>query len=307
MSGPFSSKEEKLKDWNQLQADEDLILTKHMTKGRQGRRIDKIVLHHNGGNLTGKGCYDTWQTREASAHYQVAADGRITQLVWDADTAWHSGNWDANLTSIGIEHADCQTSPWRISDATLDNGAHLVAALCRYYKLGVPQWGVNVFPHKRFSSTECPASIAGTQNAEYMARAQRYYREMTGDTTPVKTPTASATVSTGLAVDGNVGPATVRRWQQVMGTTVDGIISGQLVPDLKTYWRPAIDSSVVRYGGTGSELIRAVQQRLCCGTDGLLGPNTIKAIQRHYGLTQDASFGPATARALQAALNANKF
>ena len=295
-----------MKDWNQLQADEDLILTKHMTKGRQGRRIDKIVLHHNGGNLTGKGCYDVWQTREASAHYQVA-DGRITQLVWDADTAWHSGNWNANLTSIGIEHADCQTSPWRISDATLDNGAHLVAALCRYYKLGAPQWGVNVFPHKRFSSTECPASIAGTQNAEYMTRAQKYYREMTGDTTPVQTPTASATVSTGLAVDGNVGPATVRRWQQVMGTTVDGIISGQLVPDQKTYWRPAIDSSVVRYGGTGSDLIRAVQQRLGCGTDGLLGPATIKAIQRHYGLTQDASFGPATARALQAALNANKF
>ena len=110
-----------------------------------------------------------------------------------------------------------------------------------------------------------------------------------------------------LAVDGNVGPATVRRWQQVMGTTVDGIISGQLVPDEKTYWRPAIDSSVVQYGGTGSDLIRAVQRALGCSTDGLLGPNTIKAIQAHYNLTQDASFGPATARALQTALNNNRF
>ena len=108
-------------------------------------------------------------------------------------------------------------------------------------------------------------------------------------------------------MDGNVGPATVRRWQQVMGTSVDGIISGQQVPDGRTYARPAIDSSVVRYGSGGSDLIRAVQRRLGCGTDGLLGPATIRAIQAHYGLAQDASFGPATARALQSALNQGRF
>ena len=113
--------------------------------------------------------------------------------------------------------------------------------------------------------------------------------------------------SGAIAVDGNVGPATVRRWQQVMGTTVDGIISGQQVPDGRTYARPAIDSSVVRYGAGGSDLIRAVQRRLGCGTDGLLGPATIRAIQVHYGLAQDASFGTATARALQTALNQNRF
>ncbi len=92
-----------------------------------------------------------------------------------------------------------------------------------------------------------------------------------------------------------------------MGTSVDGIISGQQVPDGRTYARPAIDSSVVRYGSGGSDLIRAVQRRLGCGVDGLLGPATIKAIQAHYGLAQDASFGPATARALQSALNQGRF
>ena len=102
-------------------------------------------------------------------------------------------------------------------------------------------------------------------------------------------------------------PGTVRRWQQVMGTAVDGIISGQQVPDGRTYARPAIDSSVVRYGAGGSDLIRAVQRRLGCGVDGLLGPATIRAIQAHYGLAQDASFGPATARALQSALNQGRF
>lgn len=122
-----------MKSWENLEADENLILATHMTRGRQGCKVDKIVLHHNGGNLTGKGCYDVWQTREASAHYQVAADGRITQLVWDTDTAWHSGDWNANLTSIGVEHADISADPWMLSEATLDNGAHLVAALCKHY------------------------------------------------------------------------------------------------------------------------------------------------------------------------------
>ena len=92
-----------------------------------------------------------------------------------------------------------------------------------------------------------------------------------------------------------------------MGTAVDGVISGQQVPDGRTYARPAIDSSVVRYGAGGSDLIRAVQRRLGCGVDGLLGPATIRAIQAHYGLAQDASFGPATARALQSALNQGRF
>ena len=225
-----------MKSWENLEADEDLILSTHMTKGRQGCKVDKIVLHHNGGNLTGRGCYDVWQTREASAHYQVAADGRITQLVWDTDTAWHSGDWNANLTSIGVEHADISSSPWMISEATLDNGAHLVAALCKHYGLGRPQWGVNVFPHSHFSSTACPASIAGDQNAAYMARAQAWYDRMTGATAPTPTvqPTQTATASSAanvlqgtyrVAVDG----LNVRDRPSVSGNVVATYSHGQTV------------------------------------------------------------------------------
>lgn len=169
-----------MKNWDKLEADRDLILDKHFTGGRDGCKIDKVILHHNGGNLSGEGCYRVWQTREASAHYQVDANGVITQIVWDGDTAWHAGNYQANCTSIGIEHADISTNPWKISDATLDNGAHLTAAVCKYYGLGRPQYGKNVFFHKDFSATECPASIAGSQRDAYMHRAQEWYDKMTG-------------------------------------------------------------------------------------------------------------------------------
>lgn len=136
------------------------------------------------------------------------------------------------------------------------------------------------------------------------------YATSSGSVAPSPSPAPS---TPQIAVDGSCGPATVRRWQQVMGTTVDGIISGQLVPDQKTYWRPNLVTSCVRYGGTGSDLIRAVQRQLASegrysgAIDGLLGPATIRGIQSHYGLTQDASFGPATVRALQTALNQNRF
>lgn len=236
-----------MKSWENLEADEDLILATHMTKGRQGCKVDKIVLHHNDGNLTARQIYDVWQTREASAHYQVAADGRISQHVWDTDTAWHSGDWTANLTSIGVEHADISTDPWSISEATLDNGAHLVAALCKHYGLGRPQWGVNVFPHSHFSSTACPASIAGSQNADYMARAQAWYDKMTGTASApptVQPAESSANVLQGayrVAVDklnvrdqpslsGNV-VATYSNGQTInldhWGTVVDGYIWGR--------------------------------------------------------------------------------
>lgn len=236
-----------MKSWENLEADEDLILSTHMTKGRQGCKIDKIVVHHNDGNLTARQIYDVWQTREASAHYQVAADGRISQHVWDTDTAWHTGDWPSNLTSIGVEHADISADPWMLSEATLDNGAHLVAALCKHYGLGRPQWGVNVFPHSDFTSTSCPASLAGAQNAAYMARAQAWYDKMTGTASApptVQPAESSANVLQGayrVAVDklnvrdqpslsGNV-VATYSNGQTVnldhWGTVVDGYIWGR--------------------------------------------------------------------------------
>lgn len=165
-----------MKDWVNLVADKQLFIRKHYTPGRRSR-LRAIVLHHNAGTLTTEGCYWAWQTRKASAHYQVEADGTIGQLVADRDTAWHAG--PANSYTIGIEHANNRLAPaWTISDATLENGAHLVAALCLAYGLGVPTWGVNVYPHQHFMSTGCPGAIAGSQRDRYMGRARAWYEAM---------------------------------------------------------------------------------------------------------------------------------
>lgn len=163
-------------DWKNLNADVNKILNKHYTKGRSGRKINKIIIHYNAGDLTVEGCYSVWQNRPASAHYQVESSGRIGQLVWDSDTAWHAGNWDANCSSIGIEHAN--KAGGYISEACLDAGAHLVAALCKYYGLGRPKWKVNVFPHNHFSATSCPGRLQDEQRDAYMQKAHQWYDQM---------------------------------------------------------------------------------------------------------------------------------
>lgn len=165
-------------DWVNLNADVNMILNKHYTKGRSGYKVNKIVVHYNAGNLSIAGCYSVWQKRKASAHYQVEESGRIGQLVWDSDTAWHASNWAANCSSIGIEHANY--SDGTISEKCLDNGAHLVAALCKYFGLGRPEWLKNVFPHKYFVATSCPGQIYGSQKDAYIKRAQQWYDSMTG-------------------------------------------------------------------------------------------------------------------------------
>ena len=180
-------------DFENLKADKNMILTKHFTKGRSGRKLEFIGIHYNAGNLTTEGCYSVWQTREASAHYQVEDNGTIGQLVWDSDTGWALGNWDANCKSINIEHAN--RSDGTIAEACLDNGAHLVAALCKYYGLGRPQWLKNVFPHKYFAATSCPGQIYGSQKDAYITRAQQWYDYMTGSSS--SEPSGSTGGSTG--------------------------------------------------------------------------------------------------------------
>ena len=188
-----------MKNWDTLEADVTLLLSTHYTPGRAGS-IKYVVVHHNGGNLSPRAIYDVWQYREASAHYQVCYDGTISQHVNDWDTAWHAGDANANANSIGIEHANSWGIDGPITEATLDNGAHLVAAICKHYSLGRPAWGVNVFPHQYFYATACPGHIAEDQRAAYMQRAQAHYDAMMNGTSLSTSPTQEDSMPTAADV-----------------------------------------------------------------------------------------------------------
>ena len=159
--------------------------TSAFDSGRGGHSVQYIVVHHEAAvGLTAASLSSMWSRMQSqSAHYSVDGDGVIAQHVYESDTAWACGNWTANQSSISIEHANNSTNPWTVSEATLESGAHLVAALLIKYGLGYPRWGGNVRPHSQIVATACPGELAGSQNAQYMSRVCYWYEVMTGTRT----------------------------------------------------------------------------------------------------------------------------
>lgn len=164
-------------DWHNLIADYNLWCDNY-DEGRN-RALDRVVVHHNAGKaMSHGGVLAAFNNNGTSAHYNVDINGSTAQFVHDSDTAWHCPG--VNSCSIGIEHADSTDADggWDISEATLDAGAHLTAALCRAYGLGRPEWRVSVFPHSDFYSTACPASLRDKYANEYIEKAQQYYDDL---------------------------------------------------------------------------------------------------------------------------------
>lgn len=257
----------------------------NQSKGRPAGKPDKIVVHY-WDRPEAKPSFDgvvNWLCRPngtSSAHYVVEA-GKVACLVAPGDRAWHAGP-AGNPRGIGIE---CNP---RMSAGDLETVAELIANLRNTYG------NLPLAPHKQFMNTSCPGAYAG--KLDWLSNRANQLRGKT-IATPATTP--KPTVAAALAVDGRVGPATVKKLQQVLGTTVDGVLSGQSAASRSLH--SAINA--IQYGRGGSQAVRALQKKLGVDTDGLLGPNTIRAWQKKLGVTVDASFGPATARALQAALN----
>lgn len=185
-----------MKDWHTVEPDFYRLMNKHFTPGRAGNQIKTIVRHHNAGtNLSTADVWNIWQSREASAHYQIEVDGRIGQLVNDWDTAWHAASPAINSTSIGLEHANTGGPPgWPISNATIINGARLAAALCKAYGLGRPKYGANIRDHREFTATSCPHALApgGPYHDQWMTEAGRFYDELTSGPKPPPLPTTPA-------------------------------------------------------------------------------------------------------------------
>ena len=106
--------------------------------------------------------------------------------------------------------------------------------------------------------------------------------------TPVKVEAEVQSVSTekptaNLVVDGYWGPATTRELQKYLGTTVDGVISGQYNNSV-TRQIPS-----VKFGPpfTGSNVIRTLQKCIGAKADGFIGPETVRKLQRNFDTPAD--------------------
>jgi len=119
---------------------------------RNGVKITDIVLHWMDGTLSAADATFANAAGQTSAHYGIE-NGTIHQYVKDADVAWHSGDWNENQRSIGIEHS---AQPGRdATPATIATSVALVTALCRKYSISPD----HIYPHKKFYATQCPGTL----------------------------------------------------------------------------------------------------------------------------------------------------
>lgn len=96
---------------------------------------------------------------------------------------------------------------------------------------------------------------------------------------------ASKPVTSNIDIDGVWGKETTKALQRVLGTPVDGVLSGQV----KYNWNSAVIGAewVTPRMASGSTVIKALQRKLKVTEDGFLGPETIKALQRVLGTPVD--------------------
>lgn len=112
-------------------------------------------------------------------------------------------------------------------------------------------------------------------------------------------PPGKAPAAQKLAVDGKLGPKTIRRWQQVMKTQVDGKISekSSLVRKVQERLKATVDHRLV-VDGDGNSLDTGVRRK------------TIEALQRYLGTPVDGIISEPKSQvimALQRRLNENRF
>lgn len=128
--------------------------------GREGNVVDKIVIHH-AATTDFDGIGRTFQgVKQVSAHYGVGRNNNVDQYVQEEDTAYHAGNWQANLHSIGIENVNSTGAPtWDIAPETFSTLIELVRDIAIRNDLLPLTVGKNLFGHKDFSSTACPDNL----------------------------------------------------------------------------------------------------------------------------------------------------
>lgn len=169
------------------------------TKGRSGKKIEAITIHHMAGRLTAKQCGAIFQRpgREGSSHYGIGYDGKIALYVDESNTAWTNSNWDSNCKSVTIETSD-DNSSWYVNDTTLNSLIKLVADIAKRNNLGKLVKGKNLTWHSLVADkgreTTCPGDylrskiqyiadeankINGYGSATSDTKANVYYRVKT--------------------------------------------------------------------------------------------------------------------------------
>ncbi len=101
---------------------------------RNGHEISAVTIHYTQGTYSGaiawfQNCTYNGVGARASAHYVLRSiDGQVTQMVREADKAWHVGN--CNSYTVGIEHEAYGDIASYFTTAMYESSAQLTRNIC---------------------------------------------------------------------------------------------------------------------------------------------------------------------------------
>lgn len=130
---------------------------------RNGAKIDMIIMHNTDASL--QASINTFKDANAqvSAHYIVARNGNIIQMVQDTNRAFHAGNRTVNARSIGIEHEATEAN-----QGLTPNQEKASVALIQYLRTAYDISLDNIRAHRDVDTipggTDCPHWIWPSDN-----------------------------------------------------------------------------------------------------------------------------------------------
>lgn len=161
-------------------------------KGRAGKKISKITIHHMAGNLTAAACGKVFQRKNlyASSNYGVDSKGNIGYYVSEPNRSYASSSATNDNVAVTIEVAnDGRASKnWHVSDKAIASTINLVVDICK--RNGIKQLTYNskssgtLTRHNMFAATTCPGP--------YLQSKFPYIRDQVNKKLKVKPTTTSS-------------------------------------------------------------------------------------------------------------------
>lgn len=244
-----------------------------------------------------------------SAHYVIrSSDGQVTQMVREADKAWHIGN--SNGYTVGIEHEGYVANPsaWYTTamyNASSDLARDILASRGLAQKVydGASGWNAvlpdanfDVKGHVNYASQSHTDPGSGWDWPRYKLLVASGSGSGGGSGTALTWPVVQSG-NTGervrtiqyllqqwgysVTADGSFGATTVtavKNFQSSQGLTADGVVGNASWPAL----------TVLAQQGDSGAKVRAVQSQLVesgygVAVDGIFGPGTDSAVRSFQG------------------------
>ena len=208
---------------NSTLVNKKILTSVNYSKGRDGKKIKKITIHHCAGVLTIEQIASFFKngSREVSAHYGIGNDGRSVQCVDEKNTAWTDGNWESNCTSVTIETSNSKTGgKWPVSNKALGTLIKLVADIAYRNNLGTLVKGKNLTWHSMYASTACPGNYLRSKMGYIAKEANKINAKRTKKV--IKETYITGNYKTLDAMSIRTGAGTVYRKKKVKELTADG-------------------------------------------------------------------------------------